>query len=325
MTSPETRKLIIQVPCYNEEQSLRSTLHALPRSVSGFDTVEILVIDDGSRDATSKIAREAGVDHLITLAHNQGLARAFMAGIEASLMAGADVIVNTDADNQYAATSIDDLVRPIVDGTAQIVVGARPIAEIREFSPLKKLLQWIGSAVVRVASGTSIADAPSGFRAIHRDAAIRLYVFGNYTYTLETIIQAGRKNIPITSVPVRVNPVLRPSRLVKSSGAYVYQSILSILRIFVLYKPLRFFLVAGTLFLLPGAALGIRFLYLYLTGDGSGHVQSLILAAVLILTAIIVYAVGLLSDLTAANRALMEDVRMRLLRREILNRQAGHT
>jgi glycosyltransferase involved in cell wall biosynthesis len=321
MTSLESRKLIIQIPCYNEEESLRSTLRALPRTVSGFDTVEILVIDDGSRDATAKIAREAGVDHLITLAHNQGLARAFMAGIEASLMAGADVIVNTDADNQYAAASIDDLVRPILDGKAQIVVGARPIAEIREFSPLKKLLQWIGSAVVRLASGTQVPDAPSGFRAIHRDAAMRLYVFGNYTYTLETIIQAGRKNIPITSVPVRVNPVVRPSRLVKSKTSYVYQSVLSILRIFVLYKPLRFFLVTGTAFLVPGAALAIRFVYLYATGDGAGHVQSLILAAVLILTAIIVYAVGLLSDLTAANRALLEDVRMRMLRREILNRQ----
>ena len=321
MTSLESRKLIIQIPCYNEEESLRSTLRALPRTVSGFDTVEILVIDDGSRDATAKIAREAGVDHLITLAHNQGLARAFMAGIEASLMAGADVIVNTDADNQYAAASIDDLVRPILDGKAQIVVGARPIAEIREFSPLKKLLQWIGSAVVRLASGTQVPDAPSGFRAVHRDAAMRLYVFGNYTYTLETIIQAGRKNIPITSVPVRVNPVVRPSRLVKSKTSYVYQSVLSILRIFVLYKPLRFFLVTGTAFLVPGAALAIRFVYLYATGDGAGHVQSLILAAVLILTAIIVYAVGLLSDLTAANRALLEDVRMRMLRREILNRQ----
>ena len=323
MTSQELRKLIIQIPCFNEEESLRSTLQALPRTVSGFDSVEILVIDDGSRDATAKVATEAGVDHLITLTHNQGLARAFMAGIEACLMAGADVIVNTDADNQYAATSIDDLVRPIVEGQAQIVVGARPIAEIREFSPLKKLLQWVGSAVVRLASGTQIPDAPSGFRAIHRDAAMRLCVFGNYTYTLETIIQAGRKNIPITSVPVRVNPVLRPSRLVKSKTSYVYLSVLSILRIFVLYKPLRFFLLTGTLFMVPGTMLGIRFIYLYATGDGSGHVQSLILAAVLILTAIIIYAVGLLSDLTAANRALLEEVRMRMLRREILHRQRG--
>ncbi|MEX2148944.1 MAG: glycosyltransferase family 2 protein [Steroidobacteraceae bacterium] len=321
MTSPESRKLIIQVPCYNEEESLRATLQALPRSVSGFDIVEILVIDDGSRDATAKIARECGVEHLVSFGHNQGLAKAFMAGVEASLIAGADVIVNTDADNQYAASSIEDLVRPIVDGTAQIVVGARPIAEVREFSFLKKLLQWIGSAVVRLASGTQVPDAPSGFRAFHRDAAMRFYVFGNYTYTLETIIQAGRKNIPITSVPIRVNPVARPSRLVKSSASYVYRSVLSILRIFVLYKPLRFFLVAGTVFLVPGTALGIRFIYLYVTGDGSGHVQSLILAAVLILTAIIVYAVGLLSDLTAANRALLEDVRMRMLRREILHRQ----
>jgi glycosyltransferase involved in cell wall biosynthesis len=293
----------------------------LPRQVRGFDSVEILVIDDGSRDATPKIARESGVDHLVTLTHNQGLARAFMAGIEASLIAGADVIVNTDADNQYAASSIADLVQPILDGSAQIVVGARPISEIREFSFLKKLLQRVGSAVVRLASGTGVPDAPSGFRAFHRDAAIRLYVFGNYTYTLETIIQAGRKNIPIASVPIRVNPAERPSRLVKSSGSYVYKSVLSILRIFVLYKPLRFFLVSGIVFLIPGVILGLRFLRAYLTGDGDGHIQSLILAAVLILTAIIIFAVGLLSDLTAANRALLEDVRMRILRREILNRQ----
>lgn len=316
-------KLIIQLPCFNEEETLRSTLATLPRRVNGFDAVEILVIDDGSRDATAKIARESGVDHLVSLSHNQGLAKAFMAGVEACLIAGADVIVNTDADNQYDASSIDDLVRPILDGTAQIVVGARPIAQIREFSFLKKLLQWLGSAVVRLASGTQVPDAPSGFRAFHRDAAMRCYVFGNYTYTLETIIQAGRKNIPIVSVPVRVNPVHRPSRLVKSSASYVYQSVLSILRIFVLYKPLRFFLATGSLFLLPGLILGARFVYLYLAGDGSGHVQSLILAAVLILTAIIVFAVGLLSDLTAANRALLEDVRVRALRREILERQRG--
>src|SRR5688572_20632752 len=308
-----SRKLIIQIPCYNEEVVLGVTLASLPRQVSGFDTVEILVIDDGSQDSTVDAARGAGVDHVIRLSHHQGLARAFMAGIEASLKAGADVIVNTDADNQYAASSIGELVKPILDGTAQMVIGARPISEIREFSFFKKFLQRFGSFVVRLASGTTIPDATSGFRAFSRDAAMRLYVYGDYTYTLETVIQAGRKNIPVTSVPVGVNPVTRPSRLLKSTSSYVYRSVLSILRIFVLYKPLRFFLAVGTLFLVPGVLLGARFLIRYMQGDGAGHVQSLILAAVLILTAIIVYAVGLLSDLTASNRAMLEELRMRML------------
>jgi glycosyltransferase involved in cell wall biosynthesis len=312
-----TRKLIIQIPCFNEEESIGATLAALPRHVDGFHAVETLVIDDGSRDGTVRVAREAGVDHLVLLPHHQGLARAFMAGLEGCLKAGADVIVNTDADNQYSASSIGELVKPIADGSAQMVVGARPISEIREFSLIKKLLQRLGSAVVRVASGTRVPDAASGFRALHRDAAMRLYVYGNYTYTLETIIQAGRKNLPVASVPVDVNAVLRPSRLLKSTASYLYQSVLSILRIFVLYKPLRFFLAVGTLFLLPGLLIGARFLYLYTQGDGAGHIQSLILTAVLLLTAIIVFAVGLLADLTAANRAMLEEIRMRLLRREM--------
>lgn len=310
-------KLIIQVPCFNEEGTLGSTLADLPRKVEGFDTVEWLVVDDGSRDRTVEVALAAGVDHVVRLPHNQGLARAFMAGLEAALKAGADVIVNTDADNQYRADSIADLVQPIIRGEAQIVVGARPIADIDDFSLLKKILQRIGSAVVRFASGTRVPDAPSGFRAIHRDAAMRLNVFGNYTYTLETIIQAGRKNIPITSVPVGVNPTLRPSRLVRSTGSYVYRSIVSILRIFILYKPLRFFFLVGTTLLVPGVLLGLRFLAYYMTGNGAGKVQSLILAATLVISAMIIYAAGILADLTAANRLLMEEVRMRLLRGEI--------
>ena len=319
------RKLIIQIPCYNEAGSIRATLAALPRRVAGFDVVETLLIDDGSHDGTVAAAREAGIDHVVELPYHQGLARAFMAGIESSLKAGADVIVNTDADNQYAASSIEDLVKPILEGTAQMVVGARPIDEIRQFSPVKKLLQRIGSAVVRLASATRIPDATSGFRALHRDAALRLYVYGNYTYTLETIIQAGRKNIPLAWVPVGVNPVHRPSRLLKSTASYVYQSILSILRIFVFYKPLRFFLAVGSCFLVPGLLLGVRFLFAYFGGDGAGHVQSLILAGVLILTAIIVYAVGLLADLTAANRSMLEEVRMRILRAEIAGRPNERT
>jgi glycosyltransferase involved in cell wall biosynthesis len=311
------RKLVIQIPCYNEEQVLPSTLAALPRQVAGFDSVEWLVIDDGSTDRTVEVARQAGADHVESLPRNQGLARAFVAGLEACLKAGADVIVNTDADNQYDAASIPALVQPILAGRAQIVIGERPIMEVREFSLVKKLLQRLGSAAVRIASNTRIPDAPSGFRAMHAEAALSLCVFSDYTYTLETIIQAGRKNIAIASVPVAVNGPTRPSRLVRSIPSYVRRSLLTIARIFILYKPLRFFLYLGTAFLLPGLFLGLRFLLHYLAGDGQGHVQSLILAAVLLVTAVVVYASGILADLVAANRVLLEEIRMRQLRAEV--------
>lgn len=319
------RKLVIQIPCFNEEQSLASTIADLPRSVDGFEQVEWLVVDDGSRDATSETARACGVDHIVTLPHNQGLARAFMVGLEASLKVGADVIVNTDADNQYSAESIPDLVAPILAGHAQIVVGARPIRDIADFSFAKKVLQRIGSAVVRLASGTRIPDAPSGFRAIQADAALRLCVFGEYTYTLETIIQAGRKNIPICSVPVRVNGPTRPSRLVKSTPSYVYRSILNILRIFTIYKPLRFFVSVAAFLMVPGLLLGMRFLYYWAAGAGGGKVQSLVLASILIVSSMIVLAAGMLADLTAANRILLEDLRMRLLSADLrAARNAAH-
>lgn len=323
--SSARRKLVIQIPCLNEEATIGTTLAALPRRVAGFDCVEWLIIDDGSTDGTVAAALAAGADHIVSLPHNQGLARAFMAGIEASLKTGADVIVNTDADNQYAAGSIPDLIAPILEGKAQIVVGARPISEIREFSAAKKILQKIGSAVVRIASGTSVPDAPSGFRAIHAAAAIRLNVFGDYTYTLETIIQAGRKGIPITSVPVRVNPATRPSRLVRSIPSYVWRSMFSIARVFVLYKPLRFFSVIGALLLVPGVTLGLRFLYEYFLNGSAGHVQSLILSAILIVSAMILFVAGVLSDLTASNRILLEEIRMRQLRAEIDASRASQT
>lgn len=310
-------KLIIQIPCYNEEATIEQTIGALPRVVSGFGRVEWLLIDDGCSDRTVEIARRAGVDHVVAMGTNRGLAKAFMAGIEASLRLDADVIVNTDADNQYAADCIPELVAPIVRGEAQIVVGARPISSIAEFSWAKKLLQRAGSAIVRMASGTDVPDAPSGFRAIHREAALQLCVFGRYTYTLETLIQAGRKNLPITSVPVRVNPSTRPSRLVKSMSSYVLRSTVTILRIFVLYKPLRFFAAIGMLFLVPGVVLGLRFLYFFMTGQGNGHMQSLILAAILIITAVVTFFAGILSDLIAANRAMLEDIRVRVRRSEI--------
>lgn len=310
-------KLLIQIPCYNEEQTLPLTLADLPRQVPGFDKVEWLVIDDGSTDRTVEVARQAGVDHVVSLQQNQGLARAFSAGLVACLKAGADVIVNTDADNQYDASCIPALVAPILEGRAQIVVGERPIMGVREFSLVKKLLQRLGSAVVRMASKTRIPDAPSGFRAMSAEAALSLCVFNGYTYTLETIIQAGRKNIAIASVPVTVNASTRPSRLVRSIPSYVLRSLLTIVRIFILYKPLRFFLYLGTLFLVPGLAIGFRFVWLFINGQGQGHVQSLILAGVLVLTAVIVYVAGILADLVAANRVLLEEVRMRQLRAEV--------
>ncbi len=309
--------LIIQIPAYNEAATIGATLADLPRQVPGFTKVEWLLIDDGSRDQTVAIARAAGVDHVVSLSHNRGLAFAFMTGIEACLKLGADVIVNTDADNQYDASGILDLVRPICDGRAVMVVGERPIDRIKEFSLVKRLLQRLGSAVVRFVSATDVPDAPSGFRAIHREAALQLYVFGNYTYTLETLIQAGRKNLPVTSVPVRVNRVTRPSRLIRSMPGYVARSLLTIVRIFVLYKPLRFFFVVGSLLLLPGIAIGIRFLLAFFAGEGQGHVQSLILAAILIVLAFLTYAAGLVADLIAANRRLLEELRMRQLRSEV--------
>jgi glycosyltransferase involved in cell wall biosynthesis len=309
-------KLIIQIPCFNEEGTLPVTLADLPRVVPGFDVVEWLVIDDGSEDATAEVARRHGVDHIVALPTNQGLARAFIAGLEASLRCGADVIVNTDADNQYDASCIPDLTQPILEQRAQIVVGERPIAEVEEFSPLKKLLQKLGSAVVKVASGTRIPDAPSGFRAFARDAAMRLYVFSNYTYTLETIIQAGRLNIPITSVPIRVNPMTRPSRLVTSIPNYVFRSVSTILRMFILYKPLRFFAACALVTAVPGLIAVGRFLFFYFSGQGEGHIQSLVLAGALLAAAVVFGIGGILADLVAANRILLHELRYRQLKSE---------
>lgn len=310
-------KLIIQIPCFNEAEALPVTLADLPRELDGFGTVEWLIIDDGSTDDTVAVARRLGVDHVVSLGRNEGLATAFMAGLEACLKLGADVIVNTDADNQYSAKSIPDLVRPILDGKALVVVGIRPIARIEHFSAVKKALQKLGSWVVRLASGTKIADAPSGFRAIHRDAAIRMNVFNSYTYTLETIIQAGRKNVPIVSVPIEVNGFLRPSRLISSIPRYIQRSILTIIRIFVVYKPLRFFSVLALITATPAIIAIIRFLYFYFIGQGDGHIQSLVLAAVLFTIAGLLAVSGLLADLIATNRTLLEEIRVRLLAQEI--------
>jgi glycosyltransferase involved in cell wall biosynthesis len=309
-------KLIIQIPCYNEEESLPVALSALPREVEGFDEVEWLVVNDGSTDGTVKAAWANGVDHVVDLGTNRGLAAAFMAGVEESLKLGADVIVNTDADNQYYAGDIPKLAGPIIAKKADIVVGARPIGSIEHFSPMKKILQRFGSRVVRMASGTDIPDAPSGFRAFSREAALRMNVFSGYTYTLETIIQAGQTGMRIISADVRVNEDLRPSRLVKSIPAYVCRSMSTILRIFIIYKPFKFFSFIGLSMILAAVLIGLRFLFYYFSGSGSGHIQSLILAAILTGSGSMAIITALLADLLATNRRLLEELRYRVRRIE---------
>jgi len=309
-------KLIIQIPCFNEAETLPATLRELPRKVPGFSCVEWLVVNDGSSDATEQCALQHGVDHVVNFTNNQGLARAFLAGLDAAVRLGADVIVNTDADNQYQAADIAALVDPILQGTADVVIGARPVGDIDSFSPVKKFLQKFGSAVVRLVSKTDIPDAPSGFRAMTREAALRFNVFNDYTYTLETIIQAGQKNIAITSVPVRVNGVLRPSRLVKSIPSYLRKSLVTIVRIFVVYKSFRFFMSVGVTVFLLGFLGGTRYLYFYATGSGAGHVQSLILSSILLGVGFQTMLTAFLADLLAVNRRLMEDVQYRVKRIE---------
>ncbi len=304
-------KLVIQIPCFNEESSLPITLSELPKTLAGFDTIEWLVIDDGSTDNTVEAANKHGVHHIVRHMQNQGLAKAFMTGLDASLSLGADVIVNTDADNQYQASDIERLVEPILNQRAEIVIGARPISDIEHFSISKKLLQRLGSWVVRVVSGTDVEDAPSGFRAFSRAAAKKLMVFNEYTYTLETIIQAGQKNIPICSVPVSTNKDLRPSRLVRNLPSYITQSLMTIVRIFVVYRPFRFFMTFGSIILLIGVLIGVRFLWFYLAGQGGGHVQSLILASVLLGMGFQTILIAFIADLLAANRKLLEEQRER--------------
>lgn len=305
-------KLIIQIPCYNEESTLAITLAELPKKIEGIDEIQILVIDDGSTDKTIEIAKQNGVKDFVILPTNAGLAKAFSAGLSKSLELGADIIVNTDADNQYCAGDIEKLVKPIIEARADIVIGARPIENIQHFSFVKKILQKLGSGVMRLVSSTKITDATSGFRAFSRNAALQINVFDNYTYTLETIIQAKAKGLEIISVPVRVNPELRKSKLIKNIFDYIRRSIFTMIRIFIVYRPFRFFALIGCLFLIPGILLGTRFLYFYFNGSGSGHVQSLILAAVLILTGVQIGLIAVLADLLSINRKLLEDIQMRL-------------
>ena len=300
-------KLAIQIPCWNEEKSLPVSLRALPTSVPGFDEVQVFIIDDGSTDDTRRVARELGAT-VIAARYHRGLAKTFMLGIGACLEHGADVIVNTDADNQYCADDIEKLVEPILAGNADIVVGTRPIQAIEHFSATKKLLQRVGSFVVARLSGTPVEDAPSGFRAISRHAAVSMNVFDPYTYTLETLIQAGQQGLRVVPVPIRVNEDLRPSRLVKSVGSYVFRSVQTIFRILIIYQPYRFFQRLGIVVLLIGVAIGARFLYFYFTGEGGGHVQSLILASLLMTMGFQTILLAVIADLLSVNRRLIEDV-----------------
>lgn len=310
-------KLIIQIPCYNEEGTLGITLAELPRTLPGVDEIEWLIINDGSLDRTVEVAQACGVDHIINLPYHQGLAKGFMAGLDGCLKAGADIIVNTDADNQYCAKDIPKLIQPILEGRAEIVIGARPIQEIKHFSPAKKLLQKLGSWVVRIASKTNIPDAPSGFRAFSRESALKLNVFSEYTYTLETIIQAGQQGMIITSVPIKTNGDLRPSRLVKSIPIYIQRSILVILRIFMVYQPLKFFTVLGSIPFSVGFLLGVRWLIIFFSGTIRTHLPSLILSAILILIGVQLWVLGLVADLLSVNRRILEDTRLKLRREEL--------
>ena len=305
-------KLIIQIPCYNEAETLEIALNALPKHIDGVDVIEYLIINDGSKDNTVEVARNWGVNYIVNFRNNKGLARGFMAGLDACLRNGADIIVNTDADNQYCGDDIEKLIQPILRGEAGMVVGERPIDQTEHFSPLKKKLQHLGSWVVRKASKTNIPDAPSGFRAYSRHTAMRMNVINEYTYTLETIVQAGRQKMAITSVPIRTNEELRPSRLFHSMFGYVKKSMLTIGRALMMYKPLYCFAWLAGIFGVAGVAIGIRFLVYYFAGLGTGHIQSLILASMFIIIAVMCGVIGLLGDVIAANRKLLEDIQFEI-------------
>jgi len=316
-------KLIIQIPCYNEESTLEVALNDLPKHIEGIDEIEYLIINDGSTDRTVEVAMKWGVHHVVSFTRNKGLAKGFMAGLDACLRYGADIIVNTDADDQYCGEDIEKLVRPILEGRADIVIGERPIDQTAHFSPLKKKLQHFGSWVVRKASNTSIPDAPSGFRAFSREAALHINVLNEYTYTLETIVQAGHNSMAIISVPIRTNAELRPSRLFHSMFGYIKKSMLTIIRAYLMYKPLRFFVFLGLIPFLIGLILGIRYIVYICMGLAGGHVQSLILASTLMLLGAMCWMIGIQADLTAANRKILEEVQYRLRKENSLQGTHG--
>jgi len=310
-------KLIVQVPCLNEEKTIAATVRDIPRSIAGIETVEVLIVNDGSTDRTVEEALGAGADHVVSLAESKGLARAFMAGIGAALKLGADIVVNTDADNQYRGEYIPALIRPILENRADMVVGDRQVAEIAHFSPIKKVLQKAGSWAVRKLSGLQVPDAASGFRAYNREAALRLNVVSDFSYTLETLIQAGKGSLSVAHVPVRTNSPTRPSRLFRGIGDYVKRSLATLLRIYTMYEPLKVFSAIGSLVMLAGGILAGRFIYFYLVGQGKGHIQSLIFAAIFLIVGFQVLVIGLLADTIAANRKLTEEGLYRIRKMEL--------
>lgn len=301
-------KLIIQIPCFNEAETLEVTLNDLPKHIDGIDEIEYLIIDDGSHDNTAEVAKKWGGHYVVRFRRNKGLAKGFMAGLDACLKNGADIIVNTDADNQYCGADIETLVRPILDKKAHIVIGERPIDDTEHFTPLKKKLQHFGSWVVRKASKTTIPDAPSGFRAYSREAAMRINVINDYTYTLETIVQSGREKMAVMSVPIRTNPELRESRLFHSMWGYIKKSMLTIVRTYLMYRPLYFFFMLGSILALVGVGFFVRYFVFFCSGEGGGHLQSLILASTLLIVGFQTIVVGLLGDVISANRKILQDV-----------------
>jgi len=310
-------KLIIQIPCLNEESTLAETLGDLPREIEGIDVIETLVIDDGSTDKTLAVARNQNVDHILQLTNNKGLAKAFIYGIDHALKQGADIIVNTDADNQYDAGAIPELIRPILNGTADIVIGDRQVETIRHFSPLKILLQKTGSWAVRQLSGTQVPDATSGFRAYSKEAALQLNVISDFTYTVETIISAGKKNLAIAHVPVKTNQKTRESRLFPNIRTYLQRTFVTIVKVYSMYKPLKVFTWAGGLTFTAGFAIGCRYLYFFIQGQTEGHIQSLILSAILLIVGFQIIMMGIVAELIAINRQLLEDVQVRIKKAEL--------
>lgn len=310
-------KVIVQIPCFNEEKTLPAVVAGIPRRLPSGERVEILIVDDGSTDRTVEVGQALGVDHIVRHSGNRGLAVAFQTGLDACLRLGADVIVNTDGDNQYPQADIPRLVQPVLDGAADIVVGDRQTAKMREFSRLKKVLQAVGSWTVSRLAGMSIPDAPSGFRAYSREAALRINVVSQYTYTLETLIQAGAKRLRVQYVPIETNPPLRESRLIHGTLSYVERSASTLVRVYAMYEPLRVFTIVGATFCLVGSAVVLRFLYYFFGGEGAGHIQSLVLAGALLVVGFQILLIGLVADLIGANRRLLEDALYRLKRLEL--------